>query len=318
MQRTALRAAADAKRWAAISRSLCRAGCASLVKIGSDEMTLHLLRMTGITTLIALCVFFPFLPGQYDSLALPLSTMAQAGAVVGLLLVPIGILWLVYELRQQVQRKQNRPIHTRRYYFALASVIAFLIVAMAVSLVAFATVGISLAFITITLGLFILSRLLSKLRLLKDVESNSFSPVPLYLVLIPIAVTLLQLTLAAPMTNFSRNHAIINSSEFIRDIEAYRAQYGRYPTSLLAMWKDYYPVLRQYSDRRANQSRSRTLWCPNEAVRQSGDVDDSIAHKQRLRTARWRSRDRRADGLRLLSLAEVGGGHVRTTSAYAP
>ena len=43
------------------------------------------------------------------------------------------------------------------------------------------------------------------------------------------------------MTNFSRNHAIDSSREFIGHIEAYRAEYGRYPTSLLAMWKDYYP-----------------------------------------------------------------------------
>lgn len=43
------------------------------------------------------------------------------------------------------------------------------------------------------------------------------------------------------MTSFSRTRAIASSREFIDDIEAYRAEYGRYPTSLLAMWKDYYP-----------------------------------------------------------------------------
>lgn len=32
-----------------------------------------------------------------------------------------------------------------------------------------------------------------------------------------------------------------NSSDFIGDIEAYHVQHGRYPASLLAMWKDYYP-----------------------------------------------------------------------------
>jgi hypothetical protein len=191
--------------------------------------------------LIFLCVFYPFLPGQYDSLAMPLSTMTQAGAAVGLLLVPIGILWLAYEFRKQVQRRQNHLINTRRYYFALVSVIAFSIVAIAVSFVALATVGVSLAFITIALWLYVFSRLLSRLKFLKNVESNNFSPVPLYLVLVPVAVTLLQLILATPMTNFSRNYAIANSRAFISDIEEYRAQYGRYPTSLLAMWKDYYP-----------------------------------------------------------------------------
>lgn len=47
--------------------------------------------------------------------------------------------------------------------------------------------------------------------------------------------------LAARLTEFSRNHAIANSNEFVSHIERYRAQYGHYPVSLAAMWKDYYP-----------------------------------------------------------------------------
>jgi hypothetical protein len=204
-------------------------------------MMLHLLRIIGITTLIALCVVYPFLPGQYDSLAMPLSIMAQVSAVTGLLLVPIGILWLVYELRSHLQRTENRPFHSPRYFFALASVIASVIVVLVVSFVAFATVGISLALITTALGLFILAKARSKLRVLRAAASNSFSPVPLYLVLIPLILTVLQISLAPQMTSFSRTHAMASSREFIDDIEAYQAEYGRYPTSLLAMWKDYYP-----------------------------------------------------------------------------
>ena len=94
-----------AYRWAAIYRSLDQARCASWMKMGCYKMILHLLRIIGITTLVTLCVVYPFLPGQYDSLAMPLSIMAQFSAVVGLLFVPIGILWLVYELHQQIRRK---------------------------------------------------------------------------------------------------------------------------------------------------------------------------------------------------------------------
>jgi hypothetical protein len=47
--------------------------------------------------------------------------------------------------------------------------------------------------------------------------------------------------LAAPLTEFSRNRAIANSHDFVRDIEVYHDEYGRYPVSLAAMWKDYYP-----------------------------------------------------------------------------
>jgi len=38
-----------------------------------------------------------------------------------------------------------------------------------------------------------------------------------------------------------RNYAIANSAEIINDIEEYHAMHGRYPNSLQAVWKDYYP-----------------------------------------------------------------------------
>ena len=66
-------------------------------------------------------------------------------------------------------------------------------------------------------------------------------PAPLYLIFMPVALLLIQIALASPATEFSRNRAITNSHEFIRDIEAYRGTYGHYPVSLAAMWKDYYP-----------------------------------------------------------------------------
>jgi hypothetical protein len=84
-------------------------------------------------------------------------------------------------------------------------------------------------------------KLIPKLKLLKKQTPGKFNPVPLYFILIPILTLVFQLTLAAPITEWSRDRAIANSSEFIRDIENYHAQYGRYPISLLAQNKDYQP-----------------------------------------------------------------------------
>lgn len=93
-------------------------------------MTLHLVRMAGITLLIVLCLFYPFLPGEYDGLAVALSTIAQLFGTAGLLLVPIGVLWLVYEARNRAQRSRNPPQVGRGYYFAMAALIAASIVAV--------------------------------------------------------------------------------------------------------------------------------------------------------------------------------------------
>ena len=53
-------------------------------------MARHFLRIGVIVALAGLGILYPFLPGGYDSLAMPLSTMAQAFGLLGLLLVPVG------------------------------------------------------------------------------------------------------------------------------------------------------------------------------------------------------------------------------------
>lgn len=204
-------------------------------------MILHVARMVGITTLIILCVFYPFLPGQYDALALPLSMMTQVGVAAGLLLVPIDVLWLLYELRKQSHIRKNQKVIARRNYFALVSAIAFLFISIAVTFIAFATVGFSLASISCIIWIIILFRLISTLKKMKDIESDNFSFAPIYLMFVPAVAILLQLFLGTSITNFSRDYAIANSRRYIIDIEAYHSQHGRYPASLLAMWKDYYP-----------------------------------------------------------------------------
>jgi hypothetical protein len=186
-------------------------------------------------------MLYPFLPGGYDGLAVALSTMTQVLGILGLLLVPVGILWLVYELRSRARRQQNLPHTGRRYYFAMASLIAASLLAILASLFALLISGPAFALLTLALWLYIVVRLIPRLRLLKNVGSESFNPAPLYLIIVPIAVLISQLMLAAPATEFSRNRAITMSAEFIHDIEAYRDEYGHYPVSLAAMWKDYYP-----------------------------------------------------------------------------
>jgi len=204
-------------------------------------MAAHLARMGAITMLIIACMFLPFLPGQYDGLAVTLSAMSQLFGVAGLLLVPIGVLWLAYELTKRARRKRNLPHIERAYYFARASIIASSIVAVAISLGAFASIGLTFGFGTLALLAYIVSRLIPKLKLLKNAEPENLNPAPLYLTFIPIAVLVLQVMFAAPATEFSRNYAIARTAELINAIEEYRIANGHYPKSLLAEHQDYEP-----------------------------------------------------------------------------
>ena len=67
-------------------------------------MTLHLVRMTAITASIVFCTLYPYLPGEFDSLAVALSTMAQIVGLLGVAVAAVGLAWLTYEVRKRAAR----------------------------------------------------------------------------------------------------------------------------------------------------------------------------------------------------------------------
>jgi len=211
------------------------------MKQGANIMVVHLVRMGAMTILIIACMFLPFLPGGYDGLAVTLSGMSQLFGVAGLLLVPIGTLWLIYESRKRAPKNRERSNKDKGYYFAIASVVASSILAAIVSLGAFVNLGLSLGLGVLALWTYCVSRMAPRLELLKNAEIGNFNPAPLYLLVVPTVVALFQFSLVGPATEFSRPYAIKKSAELINDIEEYQKANGRYPTSLLAVNKDYKP-----------------------------------------------------------------------------
>jgi hypothetical protein len=193
----------------------------------------HLVQILGITILIGLCILLPFLPGEhdamvsYDPLAVALSTTVQLFGVLGLLLVPVGIFWLVFK--------------NKAYYFVIASLIIFSLITAFIFLFTYFASNRFMAILILALWLYGIYKIKPKLKLLKKTETKKFNPAPLYLIFIPLFTLIMPLVLAAPVTDWSRNRAIANSSELIGHIEDYHRQYGRFPTSLLAQHKDYDP-----------------------------------------------------------------------------
>ncbi len=176
----------------------------------------------------------PFLPGRYDSFALPLSMLAQGIGKLGLLLVPVGALWMAFEYRSRTGSK--------RYAFAVAALIVSSLIWIFVSF--FLTIeSVALGLVVLGVGVYVVIRLLPRLRSLKGATSGTRSAIPVYLIAVPIAVFLIQLVLADPATEFSRSRAIRNSAPMIADIEAYRIANGRYPPSLMSLHPDYKPAV---------------------------------------------------------------------------
>jgi hypothetical protein len=196
--------------------------------VAKSAIAKHLAIIVGVAALLALLMLYPFLPGQYDRLATPLSIMAQAFGVAGALLVPVGIAWLVYELRSARREKRRR--------FALAALVVGIVVALVVSLIGAASGGASVGALALSIAFFVALPALNKA---KNAERGSLCVAPLYLIALPIFALVFQLALIAPITEWSRNRALAQSAEFIRDIERYATSNGSYPASLPAIWPDY-------------------------------------------------------------------------------
>jgi hypothetical protein len=197
------------------------------MKIGKRNIIVHLAVIIGAATLLVLLIIYPFLPGGYDRLAVPLSIMAQVFGVVGLALIPGGLLWLILP----------------RFGFALSVWTTVVGTGVALILALFAALSVGNAFGALTLAawVYVLIGLIPKLSRLKKVENHPYHPAPLYLVLLPLFALASQLALAGPLARWSRERAISNASEFISNIEQYYTRHGRYPVSLQAQNKDYFP-----------------------------------------------------------------------------
>ena len=202
-------------------------------------MLLHFIRITIITSLMLILIFLPYMPGEYDASAVALSSMAQLLGLSSLLLVPIGIAWLIHEIIKKGSQTSNKT-----YYFAIAALIVSVLVALITSLGAFINNNLSLAIITLVVYIFILLKIVSRLKQIKNAHSNGFNPTPYYLICIPIAVMLIRFLIIVPATEFSRNYTIRESEKYIQDIEAYYTRNGHYPASLLSLWNDYHPAIR--------------------------------------------------------------------------
>jgi hypothetical protein len=201
----------------------------------------HGLGVAGVLALIAFAMLLPFLPGTHDRLAATVSLSAQLIGVVGLLFVPVGGVWLAYELRKRRHIARNLLYTPGRHRFALATVVVGSVTAGVIALAACAAATISFGVLVLLLSAYVLYRLTARVVQARSAEDTAFSAVPIYLTFVPIATLLLQLSLAGPATAFSRNRAIEASASLIAGIDAYRATHAVYPESLLGTHKDYNP-----------------------------------------------------------------------------
>jgi hypothetical protein len=196
-------------------------------------MIKHTLGIVAAIALVVFCTLLPFLPGSYDGLAVALSEMAHMFGTVGLILVPIGLLWIAANRSERLIQK--------RALFPLAALFASTLVWAALWLAAIMQSGFVLGFAIVALWVCVLRKAWTTFRRIDNSSPPRASAVPLYLIAVPVVVALLQWAFVERAVESSRNRAILNSAPLLAAIEDHRARNGKYPASLLAEWPDYGP-----------------------------------------------------------------------------
>ena len=164
------------------------------------------------------------MPGNYDRMAVTLSGMAQAFGVAGVLLIPIGLLWLI----------------TKSHWLAIVALAASVIAGIGVALTSLHTSR-ALSVGVLILVVYGAQRAATRMKKLKSSGYSGFNAIPLYLIIIPAIVGIAHLAFLKTAVEISRNRTISGSAAFINAIEAYRATHGRYPSTLESVHHDYDP-----------------------------------------------------------------------------
>jgi hypothetical protein len=197
----------------------------------------HLARVAGLTALSVVLVLYPYFPGPYDASAVAVSTTVQVLGTLMLLVVPIAVPWLWVELKRAGRRERNP------FKFALAALIVGSPLAWFGTLFVSSNFGYLHGVPVLAAWGYVAARSVRGLKRSRREGVTTFNPAPLYLVVLPLALLLVQIFLAAPANEFSRSRAMSQSAELIRDIEAYRAAQGRYPSTMLATHRDYHTTV---------------------------------------------------------------------------
>lgn len=196
----------------------------------------HLVLMVVPVAVALTATALPFLPGRYDPLAVPLSWLARAFGMASLLLVPIGLVWLLYEWC-----RKSDGILRGRAGFIVATLGVGSISVITAAFVALMSSGAALAVCVLTVWGITLWR--GGPRLLdwaRRPRGRDVAPA-LALILVPGVTAGAQLGLARPLTSLAWNQAMDGMAPLIADIERHRATNGHYPRSLFSEWCDYRP-----------------------------------------------------------------------------
>lgn len=177
-----------------------------------------------LAAILCLVMVLPYLPGRFDASAATFSFVVQVASYVSLLMVPVGLAWMI-------SPRRSRLWH--RLTLVLAGLVAFVITITAVSVNELA-IGVMLGVCDIIL----LRTLYRRSRAELDLVGHKRSPIPWFLVCVPLILVTFRAILLPSAASWSRDRAIQYSVTLIQEIESFRQRRGHYPVSLQSLNRD--------------------------------------------------------------------------------
>lgn len=193
--------------------------------------------VAGIYIICFSILVYPFLPGKYDSSGIAFSTFIQIYSGIGLLaIIPAGF-WLAFSIKIKNKNNNNQNFY-RKHRTALQMYFWVNLLTLLIPILFIQFIS-RLVSIILLISLIWFAIIIWKKISVPDNKLLSPIYLPVALIFLPVSLLLFQLLISKPLTDWTRNKAILNSSEIIEELEIFKITYGNYPLTLNAINKDY-------------------------------------------------------------------------------
>lgn len=200
-----------------------------------------------MTVWIALCMFLPFMPGEFDSLAIAISSSAQLLSFGSLIFVPLGIAWLINEIMRHGKQAAKS---LNAYYFMAIGLIILFVFTLAICLSFLLSGNRLLGLFVLIFGIYFFLKVHIRIKRQRNTARQKFNLHPVSLICAPLFLFFIRFMFIDRAVEYGRDRAIKQSQKLIQDIETFHRNNGHYPISMLALHNDYKPSvagIKQYN-----------------------------------------------------------------------
>lgn len=199
----------------------------------------HIFLIIAVIAICIVVIFLPYMEGEYDPLAVVLSSIFQFANFASLLLIPVGLIWCIMDL----VKRERSPIPKHRAYLGKTALVVMVIIILFASLGAFASGSRFSAIVVLLLGIYLFMKIPQKRKHIELTTKGSYDVTPYYFIFIPLAVFSVRSLFLETAKNKSTTFVIKQSEQLIQEIEAYNKINEHYPVSLQSTVEDYHPSI---------------------------------------------------------------------------